>query len=128
VRYIAAAFVAGFCVGWFLRRRSKGGNDLPPLLLVVIHLFTQFVVAGGGGSGPDPRRLLDAARIPARRAWTLEQQVSECRRHAFSGRVGEDSRACKAFLTFVRARWDLHAGATAYAALHWLRCRRAYRK
>ena len=128
MRYVAAAFVVGFCLGWFMRRRTKGGNDLPPLAVVVIYLFTQFMAAAGGG-GVGVRPLLDAVRVPVRRAWLLERDVCECRRHAFSGYVGEDTRTLKTFLAFLRTRWDAGAGgATSCAALRWLHERRDRRR
>jgi hypothetical protein len=120
VKYLAIAFAAGICAGWFLRRlRSKGdGGDLPPLLFVVISIVAELLSTACGGNGAQLARPLAE---PTRRMWVLEQQMSECRRHAFNGQVGSDTRALKAFISFARTRCDLGAGTAAYAALHWMR-------
>ena len=116
MRYLAIAFAAGMCAGWFLRRlRSKNDGDLPPLLLVVISIIAELLSAASG------RAPLQALEQPLRRTWAMEQQVSEYRRRAFNGQVGDDTRAIKNFISFARTRWDLRLSAAAYAAAQWVR-------
>jgi hypothetical protein len=113
---LTIAFAAGICAGWFLRRcRSRNDGDLPPLLFIGISIIAELLSAASGGSGAG------SLAQPLRRAWTLEQQMCECRRHAFNGQVGSDTRALKAFVSFACTRLDLRAGAAAYAAFHWVR-------
>src|SRR3954471_7271824 len=120
VRYLAIAFAAGICAGWFLRRlRSGGDGDLPPLIFIAISIIAELLSSACGGNTAQLARPLTE---PLRRAWTLEQQMCECRRHAFNGQVGADTRAVKAFFAFARTRCDVRAGAAAYAAFHWARC------
>ena len=123
MRYLAIAFAAGICAGWFLRRcRSRNDGDLPPLLFIGISIIAELTSAACGGNADRA-----AAAQPLRRAWTLERQVSECRRRAFNGQVGSDTRAVKAFFSFARTRWEMRFGTGAYAAFHWMRYLRSRR-